>query len=89
MPLKIKGLQVRARDDNRCSNPKCRRDCEVSYLEGATPLNPTYGVQLCDEHAAEFVQELRKHYVNQPGGLRTVPCVDKGEMDDVESESSE
>jgi hypothetical protein len=89
MTLKIKGLQVRERGDKRCSNPKCRQDSEVGYLEGATPFNQNCDIQLCDVHDEEFTQEVRKFYVNQPNGLRVVPYVDEGEVDDAEQEGGE
>lgn len=89
MTLKINNLQQRERGDDRCSNPKCRQGAEVMYQRGATLLNPTRAIQLCDAHTEEFVLALRKHYVSQPGGLRVVPYVDKGNVDDAEQESGE
>ena len=88
MTLKIKSLQVRERGDPRCSNPKCRRDSEVGYLEGATPFNQACDIQLCDAHDEEFTQEVRKFYEDLPE-LRVVPYVDKGDVDDAEQEGSE
>ena len=87
MTLKMWRLQVRERGDPRCSNPKCRRDSEVGYLEGATPFNPC-DIQLCDAHDEEFTQEVRRFYRDLPE-LRVVPYVDKGNVDDAEQEGSE
>ena len=76
MTLKMWRLQVRERGDPRCSNPKCRKECAVTYL------------QLCDAHDKEFTQEVRRFYEDLPE-LRTVPYVDKGDVDDAEQESGE
>ena len=88
MTLKMWRLQVRERGDPRCSNPKCRKECAVTYLEGATPFNKACDVQLCDAHDKEFTQEVRRFYEDLPE-LRTVPYVDKGDVDDAEQESGE
>lgn len=51
--------QHREQGDDRCSHPKCRRSLDITYLAGATPLNPDYGVQLCDDHHEGFCKQLR------------------------------
>lgn len=51
--------QHREQGDDRCSHPKCRRSLDITYLAGATPLNPDYGVQLCDDHHEGFCELLR------------------------------
>ena len=51
--------QQREQGDDRCSHPKCRRSLDIIYLAGATPLNPNYGIQLCDDHHQSFCEKLR------------------------------
>jgi|TARA_R110001599_G_scaffold56439_1_gene156184 hypothetical protein len=55
--MKLKDLTERDNPD-RCSAPICRRPSEITYLPGATRVNPVRRVDLCDAHHEEFA-ELR------------------------------
>ena len=59
--------QQREHDDERCSHPKCRASSEIIYLQGATNLNPDYGVQLCSKHEESFSRE----WLVAPSGFAT------------------
>ena len=49
----------RALEADRCCYPRCRDSSAIVYLSGATPVNPTYDVTVCDDHHEDFLAEFR------------------------------
>ena len=46
--------------EEECSAPRCRGTHEISYLQGATIVNPDKRIQLCGSHHEEFLREVRE-----------------------------
>lgn len=65
--------QTREHGDPTCSHPKCRRMLDITYLAGATPLNPDGVIQLCDQHHESFCEKLRSPELTDEPEAPVVP----------------
>ena len=48
-------------DGKPCDNPRCSKQAELRVNTGATPLNPSRDVWVCDQHAEKLFDSVKTY----------------------------